>query len=334
VGHRVGDRVRVKSLPEIMSTLDDRLRLENLPFMAEMAEHCGKVYEVTKSAHKTCDTVNRSGGRNLANSAHLADLRCSGATHGGCDADCLIFWKDAWLEPVDAAAEDHAVAALESDLARLTSAGRVADNVYACQATELPAFTSPLPWWDVRQYVRDVASGNESMVDVFRFGFLKALQNLVEKGVGYRFFLSIYNRAQAVLGGMPYPSAVSRTPAGARTPTETLNLAVGEWVEVKSYEDIAATLDGNGKNRGMRFDIEMKPFCGRRFRVAKRVERILVEQTGELMDMKTPSVILEGVVCQSKYSGCRMFCPRQIPSFWREIWLRRVDPGQVPVTNL
>ena len=40
--------------------------------------------------------------------------------------------------------------------------------------------------------------------------------------------------------------------------------------------------------------------------------------------MKTPAVILEGVWCQSRYSHCRMFCPRSIHSWWREIWLERV----------
>ena len=78
--------------------------------------------------------------------------------------------------------------------------------------------------------------------------------------------------------------------------------------------EIRQTIDLDGKNRGMRFDIEMQPFCGKRFLVARRVEKILDEKTGILMDMKTPGIILEGVYCQSKYSHDRVFCPRAIPS--------------------
>jgi hypothetical protein len=41
--------------------------------------------------------------------------------------------------------------------------------------------------------------------------------------------------------------------------------------------------------------------------------------------MKTPSIILDGVWCQSRYSYGRMFCPRSIYSYWREVWLQRDD---------
>jgi hypothetical protein len=40
--------------------------------------------------------------------------------------------------------------------------------------------------------------------------------------------------------------------------------------------------------------------------------------------MKTPAVILEGAFCRSRYSNHRMFCPRSIFAWWREVWLERV----------
>jgi hypothetical protein len=40
--------------------------------------------------------------------------------------------------------------------------------------------------------------------------------------------------------------------------------------------------------------------------------------------LRTPAVILEGVYCKSRYCGQRLFCPRSIYSWWREIWLERV----------
>src|SRR5450759_5198606 len=66
-----------------------------------MFQYCGQRFSVYKRAHKTCDTVsgNRVGLR-LANTIHL-NLRCDGQAHGGCQAACLIFWKEAWLKPVE-----------------------------------------------------------------------------------------------------------------------------------------------------------------------------------------------------------------------------------------
>ena len=94
---------------------------------------------------------------------------------------------------------------------------------------------------------------------------------------------------------------------------------------MKRYEEILATLDTNNKNRGLYFDAEAVPYCGRTYRVLSRVSKILDEKTGKLIQLKNESIILEGVFCQARYSGCRMFCPRAIYTYWREIWLERVS---------
>src|SRR6266478_7554629 len=96
---RVGNRVKVRSKEEILATLDGDGRLEGLPFMPQMFEYCGQSFEIFKVAHKTCDTVGNAGGLQLAHGIHL-NLRCDGRTYGGCQAACLIFWKEAWLKPV------------------------------------------------------------------------------------------------------------------------------------------------------------------------------------------------------------------------------------------
>jgi hypothetical protein len=115
-------------------------------------------------------------------------------------------------------------------------------------------------------------------------------------------------------------------PAGQPTPSATLDLQPGDLVRVKSFDAIRATIDSNEKNQGMAFDAELVPFCGRTFRVMTRIETFVDERTGKLRKLKTPAVILEGAYCQSRYSSCRMFCPRAIPPWWREIWLERVTP--------
>jgi hypothetical protein len=105
---------------------------------------------------------------------------------------------------------------------------------------------------------------------------------------------------------------------------EVLDLQEGEWVEVRSAREIFGTLDGQDKLRGLRFTPEMVKFCGRRFRVYKRLDKIILEATGELRRIRTPTVLLEGVFCDGAgHGGCDRCCF----CFWRERWLRRASWG-------
>ena len=65
----------------------------------------------------------------------------------------------------------------------------------------------------------------------------------------------------------------------------------------------------------------MWKFCGKRFKVYKRLERILLESNGEYRTVKN-TVLLEGVVCDGQeFYGCDRSCFH----FWKEAWLRRVN---------
>jgi hypothetical protein len=79
----------------------------------------------------------------------------------------------------------------------------------------------------------------------------------------------------------------------------------------------------------MWFDREMLPFCGGTFRVRRRIHRFIDERAGGRMVelTKNDCVTLEGVVCSGDLSLRRWFCPRAIYPYWRECWLRRVEPG-------
>ena len=96
---KVGDWVEVQSKEHILRTLDSKGQLDGMQFMPEMFQWCGQKFQVYKRAHKTCDTVFPVRGRRVAEAIHL-DTRCDGQAHGGCQAGCLIFWKEAWLKPV------------------------------------------------------------------------------------------------------------------------------------------------------------------------------------------------------------------------------------------
>src|SRR5262245_14798516 len=98
--YRAGDWVEVKSGTEILATLDAQGCVDALPFMPEMLQYCGKRFRVSKSAHKSCDTIKTHVSRAMESAVHLEGLRCDGSGHGGCQAECLLYWKDAWLRPV------------------------------------------------------------------------------------------------------------------------------------------------------------------------------------------------------------------------------------------
>jgi hypothetical protein len=134
----------------------------------------------------------------------------------------------------------------------------------------------------------------------------------------------IYDRFQGLWGGVPFPRREGHIPVGEPTPRVNLGLQPGDLVRVKPYQEILATLDSSGSNRGLSFDAECVPYCGNTYRVKTRVEKFIDEKTGRMRHLRTPAVILEGVYCKSRYCGQRVFCPRSIYSWWREIWLERV----------
>jgi len=104
-----------------------------------------------------------------------------------------------------------------------------------------------------------------------------------------------------------------------------LDLQPGEVVRVRSLPEILDTVDETLRNRGMCWHAEMVPMTGRTFRVAGRLQRIINEKTGKMIQLKNDVVILEGAVCPSQYiNNCRRFCPRSVYLYFREIWLERV----------
>lgn len=313
--------VEVRSAAEILTTLDERGTLDSMPFMPEMLTHCGKRYQVFKRADKTCDTVSWTGLRRMENAVHLKSLRCDGSDHGGCQAGCLMFWKEAWLKrAVDAPASSQesfgaTVAVLASDLKQQAAEHRAwlesravqsqpnEDEIrYRCQATELAKASVPLPWWKPGQYVRDVCHNRVSLLEVLRGISIAAFNKLLRSTTGRRF-----------------PNVVGTL---SKTPTESLKLEPGEWVVVKSAKEILATLDRNGRNRGLSFDSEMLPYCGKRYKVLRRVDRLIDESTGRMLQPAGVSIILDNVICLARY---RRSCPRSIFPYWREIWLERVE---------
>jgi hypothetical protein len=309
-----------------------------MPFMPEMFAFCGQRFRVYKRAHKGCDTVFPTRMRRISDAVHL-ETRCSGAAHGGCQAACLIYWKQAWLKPVSAPLGDS------SQTIQVTRSGDADDEqfvwraahrqdvdavtAYVCQATRLPYASTSLEWWDLRQYVEDYVSGNVGIARLVQGLTYSSVYTVMQAGVGLGAPLRwLYDRFHWLWGGPRFPRRAGAIPMGTPTPHQELNLQPGELVRVKAHDEILKTVNTFSLNRGLSFDAEMVPYCGRTYKVRQRVTKLLDEKTGRMLEMKTPSIILDAVICESRYSWCRMLCPRSIFPYWREIWLERVGSSE------
>jgi hypothetical protein len=310
---RPGDVVEVRPPPEILATLDEQGALDGVPFMPEMLQHVGRRFTVSRRVEKICDTIAMTGSRRVHDTVYLEDLRCNGSGHGGCQAGCRIYWKEAWLRRIDG----DAVKANNDGAAELeqrTKAGvRTVREIegepteaWRCQATEALKATEPLKTSDVRQYWRELGSGN--------FGLLHFLRVAVPG-----FVLEVAGRLR-LIGAFPLRGRGTQP-----SQSMPLDLQPGDLVQVRSPTEIAPTLDENGRNRGLSFDREMLPYCGGTYRVKDSVQRIIDERTGRMIHISRDCLILEGVVCSGERSVGRWFCPREIYPYWRETWLRRVD---------
>ena len=155
-------RVRVNEPEQILATLDEFGRLEGLPFMPKMVEHCGHEFTVTRWVNNVCFQV--PGGAdfgNLEDSVLLDVARCDGESFGNCQLGCPLIWKTRWLTPIDSSSdesnqttdepEDQVSAASELvQLATLNSKG-TGGKVF-CQATQLQKISQARPRFDPVSY--------------------------------------------------------------------------------------------------------------------------------------------------------------------------------------
>jgi len=301
---RSGDRVVVKSPDEILATLDAREALAGVPFMPEMVNACGGHFRVARRLEKTCVEGDRTRRFPANDVVFLEELRCSGDGHDGCMRGCMIFWKESWLR--EARPDEAPVRADERAQERLRERLQVKTDPthYYCQSTELSAATEHFPWkhkpWMIWVALREIWVGNRSVSEVVRLlahGFRMVLR---KRRIGNEVLL---------LHG-----------PNTRTPTESLGLQPGDWVRVKTQQEILETLDRNSKNRGLVMAKAMLQNCGRRFQVLDNFDRMISERTGEMREVKN-TVSLRGLECHCYYQlgGC----PRGDLQYWREIWLER-----------
>jgi hypothetical protein len=323
-GHplRQGDVVEVLSAEEIQATLDKDGALNGMVFMPEMIAHLGKRFTVSARVDKACNMVDHSGARRMHSTVYLKDLRCDGSRHGGCQAGCRIYWKEEWLRRVD----DNVAPGIATGSAGTTELERRAEaatrpakgkhennaDFWRCQATDALKASEPLKRRHLGQYWRELTNGN---LPPIRFAVLLARAFVMD----FAFYTGLIKTLP--LQGPGEPSSRDKA----------LNLQPGELVRVRSPAEIAATLDDRGESRGLSFDREMLPHCGRTYRVKSSVRRIIDEKDGRMLKIPKDCIILDDVYCSGELSVCgRWFCPRGIYPFWRESWVERVDDAARP----
>ena len=296
---RPGDIVAVRSLDEIRSTLDADSSLDGLPFMPEMHAYCELNFRVHRCVDKIYDMRNKTGLRRLCDAVTLTAVRCDGVHHGGCQAECQILWKNAWLRklppgtPVDNGTPTHDV--------MKTDAEKIEPDSYICQMTRLWEASQPMSSFDIRQDLRPLLSGNVRL-----WTYVLVLLT--------RLFYTI----QRIRRGTGFPFMPNRSKEEASAPVPQQSLAVGQIVRVLDRAHIAQTLK-NSRTKGLWFDRDMVRYCGNEGAVKKRVNRIIHEATGKMVIMKTRSWILRDITATGEF---HRLCMQHEHIYWREAWLQ------------
>lgn len=283
---------RVKSFAEIQHTLDDRGTTEGLPFMPEMLNFCGRAFRVRKPAN-----ICLGGYRHLEGVWHLEGPRCSGSAHGGCQAKCLLYWHESWLEPAFAPSVEPSTDEGQRNAKELLRCFDATTNRYTCQLTEGGKLGSPMPIPSVREHLSSFLTGRITWPDVrmlFSWSYNRILFGLLRR---------------------------LNWPANKKREISEDEIHVGDIVRVRSRASIVRSLNSRGFHKGLSLRPDMLRFSGRTFRVVARVDRIIDEYTGDLRRIKNGCYVLDGVTCGGEWK----MCTREELYYWRSIWLEKIE---------
>jgi hypothetical protein len=295
-----GNFVKVKSLEDIIKTLDKNSAFEKLPFMPEMLKYCGQTFQIQAKITKTCYEDNGLCFGEFAqnNVVSLKKIRCDGKSHSDCKRDCTIFWKTDWLEHVENGKIQFSTndQIFENENHNLKT--NSSQDTFYCQMTELKKATIPINRIkEIKTILQDYKIGNYTFFDTVKNVIIPLYFKLKRK----LFFTISKNNL--------------------KTDTISIGLKSGERVRVKPMSKIINTLDSNGCNKGLAFTADMRRYCGKEFIVRERLDKMILGDSGKMISLKN-TVTLDGII-----SGCHYImggCLKNEFVFWREIWLERV----------
>lgn len=181
------------------------------------------------------------------------------------------------------------------------SIGHEGDKFY-CQAVSLLDATKPIYAFDLRHFILEINSSEEYM----GLAFFRRLAEIIKV---------------KILELLGFSNSYLYSKKEGKRVRQRLNLQPGEVVEVKQPWEILETLDSSGSTGGLSFMPEMMECCGGRYRVLKRVDKIIYEADGRMIMLKD-TVVLDGAECDGKaHKGCQRNCY----FIWKEDWLRRIE---------
>src|SRR5512144_636710 len=224
-----GRRVTIRSIDEILTTLDGDGTSGGLVFMPEMARYCGETLEVLDRVDMTCvESGGLRGFRGEEDVYLLRDVRCDGAEHDGCQKACLIFWKRSWLTDAEPA---HMARSSGGELKPGRLKVRTDDGRYFCQSSNLLQATHVL-----------------SRVQKLRVGLNQLRTGKVSVGsLLYALGLALRVRVDDLLRPR------RRDSHGRKHYMASLRLERGDCVKTNTLQKINETLDAKGCNRGLAF---------------------------------------------------------------------------------
>jgi len=116
-------------------------------------------------------------------------------------------------------------------------------------------------------------------------------------------------------------SGASPAQVSAKEFSPAVPLAEGDWVRVRSREEIDSTLDPFKELKGCAFLPYMDQYCGTEQRILKVMRTFLDERDYKVKKVRGV-VLLENVIC----NGTPAFgpCDRCCFLFWREEWLEKI----------
>ena len=274
---RPGDVVEVRSATEILATLDEDGSLDAVPFMPEMLPARREAVHGVSTGRE--DLRHDRCHRQPANDRHrlpggpalrrLGPRRVSGRLPDLLEGSVAAARRRRRRDEAPPTDDGRARGA------RAARRGRHEDHreldgetteVWRCQATEAFKATTPLKVRDLGQYWREVRSRN--------YRLLRFVPLLVRA-----FVIEVAARTR-LIGAVPAHGR-RHEPAADRDAESP----AGDVVTVRPPEEIARTLDPDGLNRGLSFDREMLPFCGRTCVVKERVNRIIDDRNGRMIQI-------------------------------------------------
>ena len=106
------------------------------------------------------------------------------------------------------------------------------------------------------------------------------------------------------------------------TPVSDIN--VGDYIKIRSKDEILKTLDKNNRLEGCFFMQDMFDHCGTRHKVLKKIENFYDEATSKMRKARN-TFLLEDLHCSGTLTGYWTNCDRHCYTFWKEAWIEKTE---------